>query len=91
MSQEEVKQAIEKIISDVNSSPKAGKFEYKVETSLDEDVPCTAKVKRLQAKLRQLVIAVNRQCPVLDMLVRSVDIEKQVSINGANFAALKAL
>lgn len=38
-------------------------------------------------QLRQLADAVNQQCPVLDMLVRKVDVTKDVIINGAKHQA----
>ncbi len=177
MSQEEIKNAIEKIIENVNASPTAGKFKYKVETELEEKVRCKATVRRfpeiiidepkafggtdlgaspvemilvalgacheimysalaslmgikltkckvsLQAdldvrgllgmgkdegippgftkiyyqtfiespdsseKLNELSNAVNEQCPVLDMLMRKVDISKQLTINGVTSEA----
>jgi len=172
--QNEIREAVEKIIQNVEQSPSAGKFKYRVETVLEEGVRCKGTVRKLpiitideppafggtdqgaspvemvlvalgacheimysalaslmgieltkckvslqadlnvrgllglgkednippgftkiyyqtyiessesEERLNQLNVAVNAQCPVLDMLTRKVDIEKKLSINGVN-------
>ncbi len=171
MSQEDIKNAVTKIIEGVTANPKSGQFKYDVSTNWEEDVRCTANVRKFptitidepppfggsdlgpspvemvlvalgtcqeimyaalasvmgipltkcsvklqgdldvrgllgmgdgvppgftkityktsiespadQESLEQLANAVDAQCPVLDMMVRSVEVDKEVSINGS--------
>ncbi len=171
MSQADIKAAVEKIVESVSESPASGQFKYRVDTAWEDDVRCSANVRKFpamvideppafggsdlgpspvelvlaalgtcqeimyvalasamgiplqkcqvslegdldvrgllgmgkeenvppgfskvhykttiessasQEQLQQLAAAVDAQCPVLDMLVRSVDVSKEVIIN----------
>ncbi len=173
MSQEDIKNAVTKMIEGVTASPKNGQFKYKVSTNWENDVRTSAKIRSFpeltvdepppfggsdlgpspvelvlaalgtcqeimyaalasamdipldkctvdlegdldvrgllglgaednvppgftqirykteiessapEEQLQQLAKAVNEQCPVLDMLLRNVDVSKEVSINGS--------
>ena len=177
MSQADIKAAVEKIVESVSGSPESGQFKYRVDTAWEDDVRCSANVRKFpamvideppafggsdlgpspvelvlaalgtcqeimyvalasvmgiplqkchvalegdldvrgllgmgkeenvppgftkihykttlessasQEQLQQLADAVNEQCPVLDMLVRSVDVSKEVIINNTDSKA----
>ena len=62
---------------DENVPPGFSKVHYKT----------TIESSASQEQLQQLAAAVDEQCPVLDMLVRSVDVSKEVIINSTDSKA----